>query len=551
MNKTASDKRACAYIRVSTKPQDQYSPEVQKDKCQAYASRPEVNLKIVRTFEEARSGWKSNARIEFYKMLEFIEQEKIPNLIYAYPDRLSRNTEDYVKLKATNVKLHNANTGIAFSPNDPDDFEQIAAFEYDQVDSKKRSHQISKGVRDGYAKIVEKGKFPHAGPLGFDPDWKYVNGKLRKRLVIDPVRGPLIQQMFRLFATGTYTGKQIAVKMRDLGLRSRKGNVIARTQIETYLKDPKYTGQKFRWKGSEPQDWHDDCPPLISTALFNEVQAVFEAKSRPRCRGGQAYPLKGLMECGLCGKPYIEEDHERHYFRCALTVQACNKMGSPRFKGSELDLLLETAIGVLDFEPSVYEWLKGEVEETYRLNRETEAIEKKRLNAEKESIEAERSRALQAFTRGLTDDEGLVREEINRLNDRKAKIEGRLKELDTSEETIIQNSLDTLGILKDFKNQYLSADAEKRRRMHVLLFRKIAVHPLKQSKKDLLADPKRALLLGEYPLEIEWNEPFAWLFEGKSIRELGRLADEAMTEDQMLHWMKKPAYPAENEVERA
>ena len=87
--------------------------------------------------------------------------------------------------------------------------------------------------------------------------------------------------------------------------------------------------------------------------------------------------------------------------------------------------------------------------------------------------------------------------------------------------------------------------------MNFLLFRKLAVHPLKQSKKELLADPKRALLLGEYPLEIEWNEPFSWLFEGKFTRELGRLADEAMTPDMMLGWMKKSPYPAEKEIERA
>ncbi|MCJ7488483.1 MAG: hypothetical protein MUQ25_20270 [Candidatus Aminicenantes bacterium] len=34
-------------------------------------------------------------------------------------------------------------------------------------------------------------------------------------------------------------------------------------------------------------------------------------------------------------------------------------------------------------------------------------------------------------------------------------------------------------------------------------------------------------------------------------RELGRFADEAVTEDMMLRWMEKPAYPAENELECA
>ena len=87
--------------------------------------------------------------------------------------------------------------------------------------------------------------------------------------------------------------------------------------------------------------------------------------------------------------------------------------------------------------------------------------------------------------------------------------------------------------------------------MHILLFRKISVHPLKCSKKELLADPKRALLLEQYPLEIEWNEPFAWLFEGRFTRELGRLADEAVSQEMMLGWLKKPVLLDKNEIERA
>jgi len=550
MRTPTDDKRAVAYIRVSTKDQQDYSPEVQEDKCRAYADRPEVKLQIVRKpFQEAASGWKANARVEFYKMLDFIEKEKIPNLIYAYPDRLSRNTEDYVKLKATGVTLHNADTGISFSPNDPDDFEHTAAFEHSQVDAKKLSAKISKGVREAYPKIVEKGKFPHAVPLGYNPVWEYINGKLSKRIEIDPVRGPMIQQMFRLFASGTYTRKSITAKMRDMGLRSRKGKTISISQIEKMLKNPFYAGAQFRWKG-QLHDSSGDWPPLISTALFNEVQAVFEAK-RTVHRRGPDYKYRSLFTCGLCGCAYIQEDKVRHYFRCTYQRQACNKLGSPRLKESELDLLLETAIDLLDLEPDVYEWLKGETEETFRLNRETETVERTRLEAELKSLVEERARTLQAFTKGITADEGLVREEINRLNDRKARIEVRLKELDTGEEVIIRNSLDTLGILKDFKNQYLNADPEKRRRMNFLLFRKISVHPLKQSKKELLADPKRALLIGQYPLEIEWKEPFDWFFEGRFIRELGRLADEAITPDMMLRWMKKPVYPAESEIERA
>jgi len=525
IDKKPDDKRAVAYLRVSTKDQDQYSPEVQEDKCRAYANRPDVKLQIVRDpFREAASGWKANARVEFYKMLEFIEKEKIPNLIYAYPDRLSRNTEDYVKLKATGVTLHNANSGISFSPNDPDDFEQIAAFEHEQVDSKKRSHQISKGVREGYAKIVEKGKFPHAVPLGYNPVWEYINGKMTKRISEDPVRGPLIQQMFRLFAQGTFTRKSITAKMRDMGLRSRKGNTISVSQIEKMLRNPFYAGGQFRWKG-QLHDSAGDWSPLISKALFDEVQAVFAAKQTVHRRGPD-YKYRGLFTCGLCGCAYIQEDKVRHYYRCTYQRQPCNKSGSPRLKESELDRLLEVSLDMLNASPNVFEWARNEIEETYCLNREAEELERVRLEAELKSTKEERTRAFQGFTKGLAADEDLVREEIARLSDRKAQIEARLKELGTAEEMIIQNSLDTLGILKDFKNQYLSTNPEKRRRMNFLLFRKITIHPIKRTMKQLWADPKAALMDRDYPLHIDWNQPFKWLYEDGLFRDLPDQTEE-------------------------
>jgi len=546
----ADEKKAVVYLRVSTKEQDQFSLDAQLSRCNEYAE--EHGLKIKKEFREAASGWKANARAEYFRMIEYIEAEKIPHLIFYLPDRIARNSDDWKPLRETGVRHHDAVKNDSFSPLDPKDYKKRREFERALINAAEDSDDTRERVTNAYADKVNKGHYPHSLPLGFCRVYDTVDGKLAKRIEIDPIRGPLIQQMFRLYATGTYTRKQIAAKMRDLGLRSWKGNTISVSQIEKRLKDIKYTGQQFRWKGQEPQDWNDNCPPLISKALFAEVQAVFEAKCRPRSRGGQDYNYKGLLLCGLCGSPYFEENHERRYFRCTYQRQACNKMDppSPRLKGSELDLLLETAIDMLDFEPGVYEWIKDEVEETFRLNRETEAVEIKRLEKDKERAKEERANTLRAFNKGIGSEED-CREETRKLNEEIERIDRRLRELDTAEEVIIRNSLDTLGILKDFKNQYLSADPEKRRRMNFLLFRKIAVHPLKQSKKELLADPKRFLLLGEYPLEIEWKEPFSWLFEGKFTRELGRLADEAVTEDMMLRWMKKPTYPAENEIERA
>lgn len=513
--------KVVAYVRVSTKDQDRDSPELQLAKCQAWADDSKHPLTIVKVFREARSGYKAEARIEFYRMLEYIREHQIKGVIFAWRDRMQRNTEDYVRLKAAGVTLHDVEARQTVNPSDPDDYEATAAYEHGVVGDKRFSAKLSKTVRDAYDHKVKHGDWPHQPPLGYKPEGQ---GKDR-RIVIDPVKGPLIVQMFKLFATGGYTRKEIARKMYDMGLRSLKGNKIARSQIETYLRNPFFTAGKFRWKGQE-YDAAGHWPPLISKTLFQQVQDVFAAKNRPRRRGGQDYKYKGLLTCALCGHPYIEEDHTRHYFRCTLQVQPCHKMGSPRFKESELDLLLETAIDMLTLDPKTYEWFKSEVEESYRLNREAEVVEKQRLTRRLDELDRERARTWDGFKKGIMPDEAFLKEEFAKIADEKAVVQARLAELDQAEEQIVQNSLDVLGILRDFKNQYFSADVEKRRRMNYLLFRKVSVRPIKGTREALLADPKRALVHLQYPLEIEWKEPFDMLFDLRFQQELTKAGNE-------------------------
>ncbi len=543
-NEVARDNRVVIYVRVSTKEQnDRYTITAQLEKCRAYAESN--NLKVVEEFREAASGYQADKRVEFYRMLDFIQAEKIAGVVFAWRDRMQRNTEDYVELKSMNISLHDIEGDQSFNPNDPDDYEATASYEHDMVDAKKFSARLSKRVRESYDGLVGNGHWPHSLPLGYNR----VVEDGRQQIVIDPVRGPLIQQMFRLFAQGTYTRKAITAKMRDLGLRSRKGNLISNSQIEDYLKDPFYTAGQFRWKGML-YDSAGDWPPLISKVLFNKVQEVFAAKRTPH-RRDENYKYKGMFVCDLCGCAYIQEDKVRHYYRCTYQRQPCNKLGSPRLKESELDLLLETSIDMLTFDPMTYDWFKKKVEETHRLSRETEAVEKKRLTNRLDVIKEEWARTWEGYKNGVMQDEAFIKEEFAKLSDEKGRIQTRLKELDTAEEEIVQNSLDVLGILKDFKNQYFSASPEKRRRMNFLLFRKISVRPLRQPKKELLADPKHFLVRLQYPLQIEWKEPFDSLFDFRFQHELSDAANALFWEEHPDGGWHFASQKAKSEIERA
>ena len=300
--------KAVVYVRVSSKEQDQYSPEIQLEKCHAYAKTQ--GLKVIRDFREAASGWKANARVEFYRMLEFVEKEGVVNLIYAYGDRLSRNTEDYVSLKATNVVLHNAISGVSFSPNDPEHYDQTAAFEHDQVEAKKFSAKNSHRVRGAYDQRVKDGLWPHSLPIGLKRVASEVDGKIVRHIELDDTRNraTLVRQMFRLFAAGDCTRMQITAKMRELGLRSKTGKTFSLSQIEEMLKDPKYTGRRFVWKGAL-HDWLEDCPPLVPRALFDQVQEIFQNKRRGAVKRAKDYRYKGLLTCDFCGCDIIGDPH--------------------------------------------------------------------------------------------------------------------------------------------------------------------------------------------------------------------------------------------------
>ena len=109
--------RAVGYIRVSTKKQREVSPEVQRDELRRYAARLDPPLEIVEEFEETRSGFQLNARREFYRMLDYIRENRVGHVLYYLTNRISRNVEDWQALKHANIRMHNVTKGRAFNLN--------------------------------------------------------------------------------------------------------------------------------------------------------------------------------------------------------------------------------------------------------------------------------------------------------------------------------------------------------------------------------------------------------------------------------------------------
>ncbi len=506
--------KAIGYVRVSSKEQaEHFSPGIQRQKIQDYAAKN--GLQLIKIFEEAASGWKLNARMEFYKMLDYIKEYKIEHVLFYLADRVSRNTDDYVLLKNTNVKFHNVTSGRSFTPADPDDFDETAQFERDQVEAKLFSGRLRKRVMDAQHDMLEQGFFPGFPPLGYiaNPLWKV--GPNKSRIMPCPKTAPLIKQMFELWATGVYTIRGITQKMRNLGLKSKKGNNVHRAVISQCLHNSTYFGS-FVW-GGKVYDNKGSYEPIISKALFDQAQVVFEQKSVKQ-KYGKDYKYKGLLECGYChcsvvGVQKIKtlkstgETKSYTYYSCTQGRGKCNL---PKFTEQQIDKYFDEALGELYIDPDVYEMLKVELQDDYKIRATSAAEEEKRLHSEQTQIKNRRTKLYENFCRALVP-EDFYKEEFDKMSKRLEQIEKRLAELETGETDYMEASLDTLELMKDFKNQYFSANSEKRKRLNALMFGTIIVCNVTEPKtKEIEFE-----IPAHYPLDFIWNEPFKTLFEIK------------------------------------
>ncbi len=80
---------------------------------------------------------------------------------------------------------------------------------------------LSENIKRGHRAKLRKGIWPSFAPLG------YSNNHKTRDIDVNIEKAPLITKAFELYSTSKYTLKQIAKILKDLGLRSYKGNVLA------------------------------------------------------------------------------------------------------------------------------------------------------------------------------------------------------------------------------------------------------------------------------------------------------------------------------------
>ncbi|MBK7143571.1 MAG: recombinase zinc beta ribbon domain-containing protein [bacterium] len=146
------------------------------------------------------------------------------------------------------------------------------------------------------------------------PPLGYLNDLITKQVVKDPVRFPLIRNMWDLLLTGEHTPNAIVTIATDeWGLTTRQfkhvgGGPVAYSTVYSIFGNPFYYG-KFLWNGELVDGAHE---PMITFNEFERAQYLMGRRTQPRPKQ-KFFAYTGLINCGECGAAVTAENKVNRY----------------------------------------------------------------------------------------------------------------------------------------------------------------------------------------------------------------------------------------------
>ncbi|WP_198319896.1 recombinase family protein [Antarctobacter heliothermus] len=287
----------------SQKQGDGVSLDAQKDAITEFASRE--NLTIIKWFEEKETAAKAG-RTVFGQMMRELKRGGAAGLIIHRIDRSARNFRDWGaigELSDAGVDVHFATESLDFRSRGGRlvaDIQMAVAAGY--------CRNLSIEARKGINGRLKQGFYPFNAPIG------YLNqggGQLKS---LDPVRAPLIKQLFELYLTGEHSIRSLHQEMVARGFTSRGGKPISRRTVENILQNQFYCG--LTQNGRTGEIFQGKHEPLISVADFERVDAIKQGRYTKK-KTKHDHLLPKLFACAACETVLTPERQKgRVYYRC-------------------------------------------------------------------------------------------------------------------------------------------------------------------------------------------------------------------------------------------
>ena len=273
--------------------------------------------------DEGLSGISTKKRKHFNEMIADAKEGAFDLIITKEISRFARNTLDSLQYTR---ELLGWGVGVFFQNDNINTLDE---------DAELRLTIMSSIAQDELRKLSSRVKFGHQQAiksnvvLGNSRIFGYK--KDEKRLVIDESQAPMVRDLFRFYATGEYSMKQLETLFYEQGYRNYNGNKIAHTTMSGIISNPKYkgyyVGNKVRivdmftkkQKFLPPEEWvmfkdetGEIVPAIVSEELWDKANEVLTRRSEDvKNRQGicnHANLLTGKLYCAHCGTAYYRRE---------------------------------------------------------------------------------------------------------------------------------------------------------------------------------------------------------------------------------------------------
>ncbi len=291
------------YCRKSSEARDRQALSIDAQKRELTEYAKANGLDVVRIFEESQSAFKLGRPI-FKQMMDLCKEGVANGILTWKTDRLARNAEDGGRV------IQSLDDSILLEIRTPyelfrqEDNRMMLYMLFGM--SNDFSRQISANVKRGIRQKYERGEFLGLAPIG------YLNAEVGKsrNIIPDPKKAPMVVSLFELYASGEASGLDLLRKANEMGLTTKYGKVLQKSEIYRMLARSAYYGV-FLHKGELHKGSYK---PLISKQLFDKVQVILSKKGSLKTRDW-VHIYKGLIRCGNCGCSITAETKKKFYKR--------------------------------------------------------------------------------------------------------------------------------------------------------------------------------------------------------------------------------------------
>ena len=442
-----------SYVRVSTQRQGNSGTSLteQQSAIDRYAHR--FNLQIGKQYEERETAAKQGRPV-FLEMLKSLREGKADGIVIHKIDRSARNLKDWADLGSlidSGIEVHFANESLDLKSRGgrlSADIQAVVAADY----IRNLREETKKGI---YGRL-KQGLYPFPARVG------YLNTGKGNPKEPDPVQAPLVKRAFELYASGNCGLNALVEKMYHAGLRNKNNKKISRNGLVCILKNPFYMGlikiEKIR------ELFVGIHEPVISKALFDEVQDVFAGKRRIK-KNKHFFIFRRTIICQACGNLLIGERQKGNvYYRCQ-TNTCPQKTIREEIIENELLRIYEK----LQLSDAEYEFLKAEAVNS--LKDEPQRIEavKKQFLMEIANIESRLAKLADAYMDEVFDRATYFAKK-NELVLKQQDIREQLKSLNTGNQKSLEEFNKFLELLKSVYLSYKKGKPEEKREMVKITF---------------------------------------------------------------------------------